>query len=384
MSFYAVPFIHEARRSGILIVRNDQSQPETYTIPQFGTLTGTSFDVSAIAAALDTTVSMCFGTLYTSQDMFCSSDRGAVHGSDNAFQGTVDGARAVISFSEAAPLGAYVTDPFGNANACVPLLDLNHYMCAVPQDLALRVNPAGLMLLWDTSFMHTGIESSVVALTCVIALAVMLPYSKGLNAGLGCTFNDYFGPRDGWLASVASDIMVAAAWLSVTSPSRHGVAMMVNPLCRAVMSHDILVTVAVAKLVCVVVSSTMASFFLLARKHSMETRTSSEIALLMSVSLLSPLHAAPDFHALLEACTSAATLIIASRDLRAAKYSASALVLVLMVTAASTLGFVPIFVRSNAVPHGVEVALSACVAVQMVACGHIMRTPSIVKTKVHN
>ena len=98
--------------------------------------------------------------------------------------------------------------------------------------------------------------------------------------------------------------------------------------------------------------------------------------------LLSPLHAAPAFHALLEACTLAAMLIIASRDLRAAKYSAAAVALFCLVAASCTLGFVPVFVGSNAVPHGIEVAVSACVAVQMVACGHIMRPPSTAKTNV--
>lgn len=376
MYFDAAPFVHEAQQVGITILPYARGQNVTYSIPHFGTLTGTSFDVAAIASALDTTISMCFGTLYTSSDMFCSSDQAAVRGTNNQFQGTVDRTRAVISFSEAALPGAYVTDPFGNANACAPMPAVGHYACKVPRDLALRVNPTGLMLVWDTSFMHTGLEASVVALAGVVALAVVLPYSKSLNAGLGCTFDDFFGPRDGWMASVVSDVIVATAWLSVSIISRHGVATVANPLYRTVVSHDVLVAVAAAKMVCIVVASTMASFFLLARKHMVETRTSAEVALLMAISALSPLHAAPEFHALLEACTSAAALIIVSRDLRAAKYTVSSVALFCLVAGSCMLGFVPVFVGSNAVPHGVEVAMSACVTVQMVAYGHVMRTPS--------
>lgn len=81
--------------------------------------------------------------------------------------------------------GAWITDPFGNAGACVPQPLQSHYTCALPQDLALRVNPAGLMLGWDTSFMHTGVEVSCVALAGVLALVVVLPYSKEPERRLG-------------------------------------------------------------------------------------------------------------------------------------------------------------------------------------------------------
>ena len=290
-----IPFLLRALETGVTVLPFPPGVVDPVRFPTFASMQGPSFDVAAIAAATQTTLSMCFGTLYVAGDVFCSSDRAAVYGRRNQFNGTIENVPAVIEFDNAAQ--GTITDPFGNLNACRAGTGLGHYTCRLPVDIALRVDAEGNMIVWDTSYMHSGLEASLMAFLSVAALAIMLPYSKTLNAATGRTFDQFFGGADGWMALAVSDIVVAAWWLIISVAARHGMLSTVNPLYRTVVSRQALQYVTFARFVTLTLSSTMASFFLLTKTHRVETRTSTEVALLMVTSLLAPLHAAPDYHA---------------------------------------------------------------------------------------
>lgn len=370
-----IPFLLRALETGVTVLPSQHGVPGPVRFPTFASMQGPSFDVAAIAAATQTTISMCFGTLYVAGDVFCSSDHAAVYGRQNRFSGTIESVPAIIEFDNAAQ--GTVTDPFGTPNACYAGAELGLYKCRPPIDIALRVDVDGNMIVWDTSYMHSGVEASLMAFLCVAALAIMLPYSKTLNAATGRTFDQFFGGTDGWMALAVSDIVVAAWWLNISVAARHGMLSTTNPLYRTVVSHLAIQYLAFARLITLTLSSTMASFFLLTKTHRVETRTSTEVALLIVTSLLAPLHAAPDYHALLEACTSAALLMIVARDIRACHHTFWAATLFVTTLASSVLGFVPLFVGSRAIPHGVEIILSLCTAVQLCAFGYTLPEPRI-------
>lgn len=385
--------------------------PVKVEVPLFGTIGGTVFGYAELSLASGTPVTMCYGNVYGAADVACGDETGALLGHNNTFDGTIDGVVARVQLQDVPPPSAWVTGPFGTRNMCLPHPSvLGAFLCGTHADAAVRVDTSGNMVVWAGIGGSGAIETSLVAMACVIALAVVLPYSKRLNTSISRgnvskrefiqsldnstrrnnasrvtvgqdgnslpwkqTTPALFSDENMWLSIAVSDTVVASSWLVMVNVSRHGVYSVVNPVSRAVLSQHWIMCVGLGKCASLLFASTLSAFLLLSGTHSVETRAATELALLLVMTLLAPLHAAPEYHALFEASTAAAMLVIAGRDAMSTHKPLMAWLLPCFTVASTCASFIPTLVTSNALPRSLVLPVSASAVLQLLIVGALQK-----------
>ena len=357
------------------------AEPTAITVPKFGTLEGTDHNLKALAAFYQSTITVCNNIIFISPDIYCGGSDYTIEGRDNLYAAQLEGTDVKVEFENRGGGSYPYGDMFGTKHRCRYIensapneTDVPRYACLAPTDIAVRIDPLGNTVVWAThSIADTETaEACVVAVLCIIAIALILDLSKHVTQKNNTTAVDLV--RDGqlthWTRIIVADIIVAAVWLITSYVATNGAACLVHPA-TALPSH-IVAALGALKYVTISIHAAIAVQLLLDlnretvnHRDAVALRYSAEVALLASIVVLVPTAVAPAFHAIFEATVGGVIVFITGRDTMAA----DAKPLALITTAAFCIATAPMLVISSAVPAGTEVVVAVAITLQLAAAG---------------
>lgn len=348
-------------------------------IPKFGTFYGTAWCLPELSKTLDVIVSECNGDLYLGMNK-CGGISNALTKkiSDDFFRAVIEDVGVNVIFSSDVPDGVQITDPFKKKNRC--MVQDAKLICKWPEQTGYQVNPEGMIRLWDYTSLAITFDCAIIAILLVSLFAGFLKDSKTRTAKLQSQHKFtllHFLEVNSILKNAFVDIMAASTWTLAIMIVQDGSHVYLHPN-TAVICTDWLDTISLVFYAIIVTNASMAGFLIARENKHVFTRSVYETAILFLIVALTPVSAAPEFHALFEACVGISVMFINARDVLWEPASSITFTLIIVIVSganivAGTFLTLPLLVDCIAVPSGSELLLSIIITAQVSVAAFIMR-----------
>mgnify|MGYP006081842261 CR=1 FL=1 len=342
----------------------------TKTFAKAGIISGTTWDLFALAAAHGALITEYMGIIYLGSVAYpASSADTPLYGDDNGFSGTVDGVQGTIHFVQTLPRPALFSDPWHLQARCTySQRAIDEFLCLWPEEPFIEVDPNGEMRVW--AIRRNSAEPVLLAIAAIITFARLLPHSRQTTtrgkapATLPSSVN----------AHLLADVTATSWWLFVYNVAAQGPAALLHPSTTAIIPARLTGYCGVLVFCALSVNASIVLLVSLRFEASDKLlplyRAAYETILLATIIYSIPASVAPLFHILLQFGAGATIIFVIARDTVLASANGFAMaVLAVANTVLAAVYMLPLLVESDAMPATTEIPLLLCVLVQFAVAG---------------